>query len=142
MVIFFFSILKLISKKLKEARSKLGASVEECAEELEDGESIPGEKWKPLRWSCGLIPCDGRYKISSRARLWSPHTRTVTSGFWFDDDRWAAADDDDDMDEEDAEDDDRLESTNAPVSPGKVAAAVVDSSAEVDDVEMMNDTSS
>ena len=59
-------------------------------EEPEDGGSIPGEKWKPLRWSCGLIPCDGRYKISSRARLWSPHTRTVTSGFWFDDDRWAA----------------------------------------------------
>ncbi len=56
----------------------------------EDGGSIPGEKWKPLKWSCGLIPCNGRYRISSHGRLWSPHTRTVTGGFWYDGDRWAA----------------------------------------------------
>jgi hypothetical protein len=56
----------------------------------EDGGSIPGEKWKPLKWSCGLIPCDGRYKISSHGRLWSPHTRTITSGFSYDGDRFAA----------------------------------------------------
>ena len=54
------------------------------------GRSIPGEKWKPLKWSCGLIPCDALYKISSHGRLWSPHTRTITSGFWYDGDRWAA----------------------------------------------------
>lgn len=56
----------------------------------EDGGTIPGEKWKPLRWSCGLIPCDARYRISNHGRLWSPHTRTITSGFFFDDERWGA----------------------------------------------------
>jgi hypothetical protein len=59
-------------------------------DEPEDSGSVPGEKWKALRWSCGLIPCDGRYRISNYGRLWSPHTRTITSGFWFDNDRWAA----------------------------------------------------
>ena len=56
----------------------------------EDGGTFPGETWKPLRWSCGLIPCDPRYKISTLGRLWSPHTRTSTFGVWFDGDRWAA----------------------------------------------------
>ena len=57
----------------------------------EEGEEhVNGETWKPLKWRCGLIPCDSRYKISSLGRLWSPHTRTATSGFWYDGDRWAA----------------------------------------------------
>ena len=56
----------------------------------DDGARIVGERWKPLRWSCGLAPCDQRYKISDRGRLKSPHTGEVTEGFWFGDDRWAA----------------------------------------------------
>ena len=57
----------------------------------ESGESsVPGETWKPLKWSCGLIPCDGGYRVSNYGRLWSPHTRTVTSGFWYGGERWAA----------------------------------------------------
>ena len=69
-------------------------SIEWVDGEWVDGEeegSMQGETWRPLKWSCGLIPCDGRYKISSQGRLWSPHTRETTRGFWFDGERWAAA---------------------------------------------------
>ena len=48
-----------------------------------------GETWAPLRWSCGLAPCDARYQISSRARLRAP-SGAVTRGFCAHGTRWAA----------------------------------------------------
>ena len=48
-----------------------------------------GETWAPLRWECGRIPCDARYRISSHGRLMNP-TGEVTRGFAALGTRWAA----------------------------------------------------
>eukprot|EP00966_Prymnesium_polylepis_P002582 59445-Prymnesium_polylepis.1 len=55
-----------------------------------DGRPIKGEKWKPLRWRCGIVPCDARYQISHHGRLKSPFTNAVTSGAAWGGTRWAA----------------------------------------------------
>ena len=47
------------------------------------------ETWSPLRWECGIVPCDTTYQISSCARLRSP-SGAVTRGFAALDARWAA----------------------------------------------------
>eukprot|EP00966_Prymnesium_polylepis_P220463 5099588-Prymnesium_polylepis.1 len=49
-----------------------------------------GEKWKPLRWRCGVVPCDAHYQISNHSRLKSPFTGAVTAGFAWGGTRWAA----------------------------------------------------
>jgi len=68
------------------------------AEEGENGLEHLGETWKPLRYRLGLIPCNTDYRISSHCRLQSPfqdknNQRPITSGFWWDDQRWAAVKD-------------------------------------------------
>jgi hypothetical protein len=60
----------------------------ECHEE-EEG-PITGEVFRPLKWKCGVVPCDPRYQISNMGRLRSPHTGLVTSGFAYGDTRLAA----------------------------------------------------
>ena len=57
--------------------------------EVPDDRPIRGEVWKPLRWRCGVVPCDSRYQISNHGRLKSPFTG-VTSGHWWGGTRWAA----------------------------------------------------
>ena len=56
----------------------------------DDGAPIDGETWRQLRWNCGIVPCNRKYKISSRGRLKSPLTGKITQGFYFDGGRWAA----------------------------------------------------
>ena len=62
-------------------------------EESEDPGSIPGEKWKPLEWFCGIVRCNKRYQISNFGRLKSPLTGFVTRGHFYDGQRWAACKD-------------------------------------------------
>jgi hypothetical protein len=47
------------------------------------------ETWASLRWHCGQIACDARYRISSQGRLMSPNG-DVTHGFAALGSRWAA----------------------------------------------------
>ena len=59
-------------------------------EEEEKEEHIAGETWKPLRWRCGVVPCDGLgYKVSNHGRLMNPEG-AVTRGFAYGGRRWAA----------------------------------------------------
>ena len=60
----------------------------EGEEEVEG--TVAGEVFKPLRYRCGIVPCDERYEISNKGRLRSPHTGLVTSGFACGDTRVAA----------------------------------------------------
>jgi hypothetical protein len=58
-----------------------------------EGPTREGETWHQRKgahsWRCGVVHCgDAGYEISNRGRLKSP--RDVTSGFYFDDRRWAA----------------------------------------------------
>ena len=52
---------------------------------------MEGEKWKALRWRCGLCPCPAGYEISSYGRLMNPKGR-CTRGLVFgsEGDRYAA----------------------------------------------------
>lgn len=58
-------------------------------EERELESCAPPETWSKLEWSIGLVPCDGRYEISSKGRLRAPHG-AVTRGHWCHGTRWAA----------------------------------------------------
>ena len=50
---------------------------------------LQGEKWSPLRWSCGLAKCSKQYEISSFGRLRNPRGE-ATAGFFYKGSRWAA----------------------------------------------------
>ena len=63
--------------------------IEWVESDMPDDAPRKGEKWKPLRWKCGLIPVDGRYQISNQGRLKSPFTGAVTEGFAAHGTRWA-----------------------------------------------------
>ena len=56
-----------------------------------DSESgdFSGERWKSLKWHCGQVECDPRYRISSHGRLKNPEG-VVTRGFSAHGTRWAA----------------------------------------------------
>jgi hypothetical protein len=54
-----------------------------------EGGDFTGERWKPLRWYCGMVECDVRYQISSHGRLKNPQGG-ITRGFAMYETRWAA----------------------------------------------------
>ena len=56
----------------------------------EESGSLDGETWSHLDWDIGLVTCDDRYLISSRGRLYSPHSKSITRGFAAYGTRWAA----------------------------------------------------
>ena len=58
-------------------------------EAAERAAPIEGERWRALKWRCGLAPCPAGYHISTEGRLRSPQGR-VTRGLWFGGDRYAA----------------------------------------------------
>ena len=68
-----------------DVRSLAWAEGEEDPEAGEFG----GETWAPLRWRCGAVECDARYRISSHGRLRNPRGG-VTRGFAAHGSRWAA----------------------------------------------------
>jgi hypothetical protein len=54
-----------------------------ASESNEEEETIPGEKWSPLKhWYCGAIPVPSGYMISTKGRLKNKEG-AVTKGFWF-----------------------------------------------------------
>ena len=71
-----------------EARPRV-EELEWDAPDVPDDAPRKGEKWRPLRWRCGLIPVDTRYQISNQGRLKSPFTGAVTEGFAAHGTRWA-----------------------------------------------------
>jgi hypothetical protein len=57
--------------------------------DMSDDQPRKGEKFKPLKWKCGVIPIDPRYQISIFGRLKSPFTGAITEGFSAFGTRWA-----------------------------------------------------
>eukprot|EP00966_Prymnesium_polylepis_P211216 4891372-Prymnesium_polylepis.1 len=57
--------------------------------DMPDDQPRKGEKFKPLKWKCGVIPIDPRYQISNFGRLKSPFTGAITEGFSAFGTRWA-----------------------------------------------------
>ena len=56
----------------------------------EEPTMLEGEVWKPLKWRCGVVPCDGLgYHVSDHGRLRNPKG-LVTKGFAYGGRRWAA----------------------------------------------------
>lgn len=54
----------------------------------EEPRHVSGETWGRLSWRCGCVPCPDSYEISSIGRIRSP-SGEISSGFWFDERRWA-----------------------------------------------------
>ena len=71
-----------------EARPRV-EELEWVEPDMPDDAPRKGEKWKPLRYRCGLIPVDPRYQISNQGRLKSPFTGAITEGFPAFGTRWA-----------------------------------------------------
>lgn len=58
-------------------------------EEEEEEVRYAGETWQPLRYKCGIVKCDSRYKLSNHGRLMSPDGN-VTEGHFCWDYMWAS----------------------------------------------------
>ena len=78
--------IELVDAKKTSRRLPFAWKIGEAPEKQE---AIPGETWKPLRWSIGLYPVPAGYQISSEGRLRNPHGKT-TRGLYYKGDRWAA----------------------------------------------------
>ena len=76
--------------RLEEGRPLKARYVSWGEEEEDDDTHWEGEKWKPLSWRCGVVPCDGLgYELSNLGRLKNKEGK-VTRGFSDGGTRWGA----------------------------------------------------